>query len=920
MASDSELPSSFSEAPGWARKLVAAAVIVAILSAAWLGSGASTEQPGWQAGAIGPQLLCAVVVIVALGVASSGVVQPRTRLAWLFLAVAFGLRGAGEAIRGWTVMGALPEWNAWAEIGFIAHYPALLLGVLLLPSATRSRVDGARWGLDAGILLAAGTTLVWFLALHAPVLRPLGADYLLTPALGYAVGDLLLVLCTVTLLQRRLTRVRRGTETLLVTGLAVGLASNLLQAALSGGAPPSTTVPSYALWTLTYVLVAMAALRQFDEPTAASNDPVETAGDGGLIPWISALGIYGMLAFTFAPAASTRDLGVLMGVIVVTGLILLRQVMARREHLRLADAAAERRSEARFQALVQQSSDLLLLVDAAGVIRFASASASRVLGTNAEALLGARYLQIVHPDDTEEARGFLNQRRDGSAGSAPVTWRLRHADGRWLPVENMGVGLLHDASVRGIVLNARDVSERQALQAELMRQAFEDALTGLANRTRFHKETVAALRNRKRSGGAVAVLFIDLDDFKSVNDTLGHAAGDALLKEVSERLLNATRGCDTVARLGGDEFAILLERLPSIDDALVVTNRALAALTRPIVVEGREVYTPGSVGIALAEPDDDADTLLRNADLAMYMAKRGGRGRYVIFESSMHSAALKRMEMEADLRHAISRNELELRYQPIVDLETGVMISIETLLRWRHPQRGLLAPLGFIPLAEETGMIVSIGRWVLHEACMQAAEWRREQEQAKEMSIAVNVSARQIQDPSLVRDVQSALARAGLPPGALVLEITESVMMYDTETALQRFRELKSLGVRLAVDDFGTGYSSLAYLKRFPVDILKIDKAFVDGVGDGADEAVLTNAIVSLGSTLSLRTVAEGIEQPQQLARLQALGCNLGQGFLFSRPVRAEQVSALLRGEKVAEMDEIDAELVEEGYEEEAPT
>lgn len=887
--------------------MVAFSALMAILSGAWLASGASSDQPGWMFAALGPQLVCAAVAMVSLLVARADVIERRTRIAWAWIGLAFALRCLGEAGTAFELLGILPSGRTLADAGFLAYYPALFIGILSMPHATRSRAEGARWAMDTGIIVVAGATLVWFLSLHDVLLTQGRMNWRMAPELGYPIGDLVLVLSTATLWLRRRSRIRRGTETLLAIGLAFGFAANLLQAWKAPGIPVSALHPIDSLWLVCYLAVGAAALRQWTEPVVTLEEPADHE-DQGLVPWLSTLGVYLLLALVFAPDATTRERGVLMGAIATTGLMLLRQATTQREHLRVARAVAERRSEARFQALVQHSSDLVLLVDAAGVIRFASTSATRVLGMTVDALVGARYLQLVHPDDVPLVKEYLSERRDGSTAGCPTVWRLKHADGRWLPLESVGVGLLHDATVRGIVLNARDVSERQALEAQLVQQAYHDSLTSLANRSLFRDRTVHALESRNRAGGDVAVVFIDLDDFKSVNDTMGHAAGDALLVQVSDRLLNATRGCDTVARLGGDEFAILLERLPSIEDALVVANRALAALTRPIIVEGREVYTPGSVGIAFAEPGDDADTLLRNADLAMYMAKRGGKGRYVVFESSMHSAALERMEMEADLRHAVAREELELRFQPIVNLESGEMMGIETLLRWRHPKRGLVAPLHFVPLAEETGMIVSIGRWVLMEACRQAAIWRAGSEKGRNLSVTVNVSARQVQDPSLPGDVAAALAMSGLPAHALILEITESVMMHDADAALERFTQLKALGVKLAIDDFGTGYSSLAYLKRFPVDILKIDKAFVEGVGEGADEGILTNAIVSLGATLSLRTVAEGIEHAHQLERLQELGCDLGQGYLFSHPVRAERVSEILNGSPEAAIEESETE------------
>jgi len=468
------------------------------------------------------------------------------------------------------------------------------------------------------------------------------------------------------------------------------------------------------------------------------------------------------------------------------------------------------------------------------------------------------------------------------------------------------MNLLRDASVRGIVLNTRDVSERTALEAQLTHQAFHDPLTGLANRALLKDRAEHALsRSRRGKETPPVLLFLDLDNFKMVNDSLGHAAGDSLLVEAARRLLACVRASDTAARLGGDEFAVFVEDSADDVSCTQVAERIIAALGRPFGIGGREVFVGASLGIAAARDGDGADSLLRNADMAMYLAKTRGKGRYERFAPEMHVTAIERIELESDLRHAIEEDGLVLHYQPIVILETGAITGIEALVRWQHPRRGLMAPSQFIPLAEETGMILPLGAWVLREACAQGQRWRARRGNDDPLAVTVNVSGRQIQNPQFIDDVRTALDGSGLMPHALILELTESVLTTQTETVQSTLQALKHVGVRLAIDDFGTGYSSLSYLQRFPIDILKIAKPFVDDVAGhttsaGGNRRALAQAVISLGATLSVRTIAEGIELPQQLERLRELGCDLGQGFHFSRPVPAAELEALLFGSEVA--------------------
>ena len=533
---------------------------------------------------------------------------------------------------------------------------------------------------------------------------------------------------------------------------------------------------------------------------------------------------------------------------------------------------------------------------------------------------------------------------DGTDGSAAV-WRHRTRHGATRDMEITAHPIAWDGRGAQLVL-ATDVTAQRRLAAELQHRALHDPLTDLANRSLFRSRVEAALARAGAAGGGadgamVAVLFLDLDNFKTVNDSLGHGAGDELLTHVARRLLHATRGCDAVARLGGDEFAVLLDEIRHPDESLRVAARILEALDRPLLIAGTEVRAHASVGIATSAHADAAEALLRDADMAMYRAKTLGKGQACLFEPAMHAAALTRLQLEAELRRTVEQQpppappappalaggagrarprpatadaarpptvdgaagSFHLVYQPIVTLDARTVRSVEALVRWQHPERGLMAPAHFVPLAEETGLIVPLGRWVIRTACAQTAAWRRAHPGAAALGVSVNVAERQLRDPGLVADVRAALADAGLPAEALLLEITESALVQDPERARRTLDALKTLGVRLAIDDFGTGYSSLSYLQQFPVDVLKIDRAFVAAMaGDDRPTPAtapaagdrLVRAIVHLGDSLGLMAVAEGVEHEWQAAALRALGCPLGQGYHFARPLDAARVPAAL--------------------------
>ncbi len=437
---------------------------------------------------------------------------------------------------------------------------------------------------------------------------------------------------------------------------------------------------------------------------------------------------------------------------------------------------------------------------------------------------------------------------------------------------------------------------------QLTRQAFRDPLTNLPNRALFMDRLSHGLTRAQRRHEHLAVLFLDLDRFKVVNDTLGHSVGDQLLVEVSYRLGTALRPGDTVARLGGDEFGILLEDVADAETAETIAVRIEEGLGKPYPFEGRDVFVTASIGIALSSAKlASPEEILRDADLAMYHAKAKGKARHEVFDGSMGAPALDRMDLEMDLRSAISRHEFRLHYQPILRLDTGKIAEVEALIRWQHDKRGLLQPDDFIGLTEETGLIVPIGQWVLAEACKQARTWQTEYPSSPPLVMSVNLSAKQFQHPQLVEEITQALRETGLAPSCLKLEITESTVMHDAPATLAKLRELKELGVRLAIDDFGTGYSSLGYLKRFPVDTLKIDRSFVKGLSRESGDSAIVRAVVTVAKSLNMDVTAEGVETEGQLTELKVLGCDQGQGFLFARPVSAERVAPLLASEHTRE-------------------
>jgi diguanylate cyclase (GGDEF)-like protein/PAS domain S-box-containing protein len=548
--------------------------------------------------------------------------------------------------------------------------------------------------------------------------------------------------------------------------------------------------------------------------------------------------------------------------------------------------------EAEYRMLAENSSDFLARHAPDGTYRYCSPACVAITGYSPEELIGTSPFRLVAAEDRDAVRAYarLVSEREEPATAA---YRLRCKDGqlRWL--ETTARAVRDDAGVRELVSVTRDISERKQAEIELSHAALHDTLTGLPNRALFLDRLGLALRRTERRSGSVAVLFCDLDRFKVVNDSLGHDAGDRLLVDVAGRIVTALRPADTVARFGGDEFTILCEDIAGEIEAATIAQRIVDVFRDPFLLEDGEVFLATSVGIAIARGNDDrAEDLIRDADAAMYRAKERGKGRYEIFDEAMRADAVARLETESALRRAVERGELRLHYQPEVDLATGAVRGFEALVRWDHPARGLLGPNAFIPLAEETGLIVPIGEWVLREAATEAARWATAS--SEPLTLSVNLSARQLAQQDLVAMVRRAMAETGIDPATLCLEITESAVMESGSATTAQLRALKSLGIRLAIDDFGTGFSSLAHLRRFPVDVLKIDGTFVAGLGHEPQDASIAAAVISLAHALGLDTVAEGVETEEQLTILRSLGCDLGQGYLFGRPAPIDETVQLL--------------------------
>ncbi len=550
---------------------------------------------------------------------------------------------------------------------------------------------------------------------------------------------------------------------------------------------------------------------------------------------------------------------------------------------------------AHLDHLVQHSPEAIAVVDPEDRVLRINDEFTRLFGYAADEAIGRLINDLIAPATLGEEALAITRRVTRGETISHETVR-RRKDGTLVHVSILGTPVIARGGQIAAYGIYRDLSDRKAAEDQLLHLAIRDELTGLANRALFRDLVARSIgRGKRREDYAYAVLVLDVDRFMVVNESLGHGTGDQLLRAVARRLERCVRPGDTVARLGGDEFAIFLDDIGDVGDALRVSERIQFELQLPFVLGSQQVYTSASIGIALsAARYDRPEDFLRDADLAMYRAKEQGGARHEVYQAEMHQHAVRMLQLETDLRRALERGEFELHYQPIVSLRRGGVIGCEALVRWRHPERGLVAPPAFIGVAEETGLIVPLGRWVVWEACRQAAAWRARGGPWAEMAVSVNISAKQLLQEDLVSDIADALHTTGLDPRSLRLEITESVIVGNAHQAVQMLARLRELDVQLHMDDFGTGYSSLSYLHRFRIDTLKIDRSFVSAMGDRGENSEIVRTIVTLARNLGIDVIAEGVETPEQLAQLRALGCEHVQGFLFSEPVAEADLEAVV--------------------------
>ncbi len=808
---------------------------------------------------------------------------PARRIAWRCLAVTLALYMAA----GWVA--TTPFWLAdpgplsqWLHLAYAAA-AAASIGAFMI--STRSRSSDPRFWLDAVIVaICYGATLWYTVLLKLPSAGDGG--WLASPLLHATLACVLIVLAMVLLLRPADWRGWPG-----MTGFAAGMAvlggadlyriaAPLIEPALMTGAKRPLSALPIAVFCLASVFEYLRS-RRFEAPAHRAD------GDWRLVHLLPFLGLSltGLALLVLQLEQLDEPVGVMTYVVcTATILLLTRQALTTSRVAAVQASLATRAAEARFSALIRNSADVIAIVGNDTRINYVTPSAERVFGHRADALVGRPITDLLAEEDRVRLREFITRDLAKPGASAVAEAHVPRGGEKQRIIEIVGTNLESEPTVGGRVLNVRDTTDRKGLEDQLRRLAFHDPLTLLANRALFRDRVEHAIAVSRRSNRGVAVLFIDLDNFKKINDSLGHGQGDRVLRTSAQRLVKCTRTGDTVARLGGDEFAVLIENLTSRDPVIGVASRIVEALQEPFSFLGSDLRVAASVGVAFATPDDGVEELLRNADVAMYAAKGQGKGRYIVFEAAMQHAAHQRLEVEAELAKALSENQFQLHYQPIVDLQSGYLLGVEALVRWRHPKRGLVQPGEFIGVAEDSGHMIGLGRWVLRQACKEVRAWQEHLPEGKQVRVAVNVSGAQFEKADLYADVMSALKESGLDAGCLVIEMTESMLMQNTDATLAKLQRLKKIGVRIAIDDFGTGYSSLSYLHRFPIDILKIDRSFVERLCGRKDGAALARAIITLGETLGLEVVAEGIEREHQQRELIELGCVAGQGYYYAQP------------------------------------
>jgi PAS domain S-box/diguanylate cyclase (GGDEF) domain len=566
---------------------------------------------------------------------------------------------------------------------------------------------------------------------------------------------------------------------------------------------------------------------------------------------------------------------------------------ARKAEKKAMDALRE--SENKLRTLIESMTEGLLQVDTNDRIQFVNKCFCEMVDYTEEELIGTDWSRLLFDEERDLIKQISDSRGKGLNDTYEIRLQKKSGEILWMIVGGAPIKNAEGATI-GWIGTFTDITDRKRAEEQLLYDAFHDGLTGLANRALFmdHLQMTIA-RGRSRHSNHYAVLFLDLDRFKIINDSLGHAKGDELLKFIARRLESCIRTGDLVARLGGDEFVILLTELVEANEVILVAERILEELKTPFNLGGREIYITTSIGITLSESGHTrAEDMLRDADIAMYRAKAKGRAQYEVFNQEMHEDASKQLQIETEMRRALEKGEFCLYYQPIVQLESNRLVGVEALVRWNHPTRGTVSPMEFIPAAEENGLILPLGSWILSESCRQLREWQKRNPLASRLTVSINLSFKQFSQLDLVREVSSIIEKTGVDPRCLKFEVTESHIMENSEIAVAIMNRLREIGAEISLDDFGTGYSSLSYLHRLPIDYLKIDRSFVTRMIESRENAEIVRTIIKLGQNLKMKVIAEGIETPEQLEQLQSLNCEFGQGYLFSKPLESEAAAAFI--------------------------
>ncbi len=827
-------------------------------------------------------------------VAARSAHQPAARRTWKFLSAAIVTYIIGNLIDFYYRAAGIESFPSFADVAYLTFFPILFGGFVVAVRASSLRVSWGRLLLDSAILVLGFGTFFWFFVISpaAAASEEEFARFALTQVY-IALDCLMLMAIGVLLMNSTSCPLRKTTLVMLTGGFGMMFLADIVwaTAVVSGNYLPGNF--SDVLYLACYVGVAGAAQVQIRDKSRPERQKNVSGSTMTQVIAYAGLGLSFFVLVYFAADDGRSPVTVMtISIFVLAILVMARQGVILRDDAQVRQRRAVDLVEARFASLIRNASDVIMIVDGDGRIEYASPAVQRTFGLWHDDLVGRKLAEIWREADRERIAAFLAEvmaTRGVSIGPVElsVDTKARHFN-----LECVGSNLLDDPAVKGLALNLRDVTERKALEDQLRQLAFHDPLTLLANRSLFRNRVEHALALSRRTHERLAVLMIDLDNFKNVNDSLGHDIGDRLLQTAAQRLVKCTRAADTVARLGGDEFAVLLEGVSTLEQAEEIAASVTEAFRLPISIDGDDLLVTTSIGVALSEPGNDTEHVLRNADIAMYNAKAAGKARHIVFHARMQEQLRERLRLEDDLSQAFAKNEFFLEFQPIVDLKTTELLGVEALVRWQHPEQGKLLPGQFIPMAEETGQIVELGRWVLLDACCRVKQWRESIAAGSGLRVAVNISGRHLQQGDLVADVRNALDASGLEPESLLIELTESTMMHNSESNLLRLKDLKSLGVRLAIDDFGTGYSSLSYLHRFPIDILKIDRSFVSRLTESSEGPKLARAVVMLGETLGLETVAEGVEMEDQVTQLLQLGCVAAQGFFFSHATSLDVVAA----------------------------